>query len=113
VARTDEGENGLKRLDKLIKLAEKKGVKLLLTLANNWADYGGYVTYFVCIKPCQNLKSACSGWTYTPSTLVENTMMTYVSTFHVHGTRIFTQLDERSSTGSTKSKPLSRNTSTL
>ena len=40
-ATIDEGETGLKRFDKLIKLAEEKGVKLLLPLANNWADYGG------------------------------------------------------------------------
>ena len=48
----DEGENGLKRFDKLVKLAEKKGVKLLLSLANNWADYGGYVLLPICIKSC-------------------------------------------------------------
>lgn len=33
------GENGLKRFDKVVKLAEKKGLKLVVALTNNWADY--------------------------------------------------------------------------
>ena len=78
---TDEGENGLGRFDKVIELAEKKGVKLLLPLANNWADYGGYVSCFACIETCRDLKpSACRpGWICTPSTLAASTTMTYVS----------------------------------
>lgn len=30
------GSNGLPRLDKVVKLAEEKGIKLVLTLTNNW-----------------------------------------------------------------------------
>ena len=79
LAHADEGENGLKRFDKLIKLGEEKGVKFLLPLANNWADCGGYVLYFICIESYQNPKNVYPGWTCTPSTLVANTTMTYVS----------------------------------
>jgi len=35
----DYGDNGLKRFDKVVKLAEEKGIKLVVTLTNNWADY--------------------------------------------------------------------------
>ncbi|KAG8960193.1 hypothetical protein FRC03_006917 [Tulasnella sp. 419] len=41
------GENGLKRFDKVVKLAEQKGLKLVVTLTNNWADYGGMDVYGV------------------------------------------------------------------
>ncbi|KAH7106864.1 glycoside hydrolase [Auriculariales sp. MPI-PUGE-AT-0066] len=33
------GENGLKHLDKLVQLAERKGLKYTVALTNNWADY--------------------------------------------------------------------------
>jgi len=35
------GENGLQRLDHIIALAEENGIRLILTLTNNWADFGG------------------------------------------------------------------------
>jgi hypothetical protein len=35
----DYGDNGLKRFDQVVKLAEQKGIKLVVTLTNNWADY--------------------------------------------------------------------------
>ncbi|CCA73942.1 related to beta-mannanase [Serendipita indica DSM 11827] len=41
------GPNGLQRLDKVVQLAEKKGLKLILALTNNWADYGGSDVYVV------------------------------------------------------------------
>ncbi|KIO20851.1 glycoside hydrolase family 5 protein [Tulasnella calospora MUT 4182] len=41
------GDNGLKRFDKVVKLAEKKGIKLVVALTNNWADYGGMDVYTV------------------------------------------------------------------
>lgn len=43
----DYGADGLKRLDKVVKLAEKKGLKLVVALTNNWADYGGMDVYTV------------------------------------------------------------------
>ncbi|ELU42908.1 endo-beta-1,4-mannanase [Rhizoctonia solani AG-1 IA] len=39
------GDNGLKHLDKVVALAEKKGIKLVVALTNNWADYGGMDVY--------------------------------------------------------------------
>lgn len=30
------GDNGLKRFDQVVKLAEKKGIKLVVALTNNW-----------------------------------------------------------------------------
>jgi hypothetical protein len=41
----DYGDNGLKHFDKVVALAEKKGIKLVVTLTNNWADYGGMDVY--------------------------------------------------------------------
>ncbi|KAG9018726.1 hypothetical protein FRB90_010194 [Tulasnella sp. 427] len=41
------GANGLQRFDKVVKLAEKKGIKLVVALTNNWADYGGMDVYTV------------------------------------------------------------------
>ncbi|KAG8769160.1 hypothetical protein FRC12_005138 [Ceratobasidium sp. 428] len=41
------GENGLGHFDKVVALAEKKGIKLVVTLTNNWADYGGMDVYSV------------------------------------------------------------------
>lgn len=46
-SRIDYGDNGLKRLDQLVKLAETKGIKLIFALTNNWADYGGMDVYTV------------------------------------------------------------------
>jgi mannan endo-1,4-beta-mannosidase len=37
----NNAENGLQRLDRVIALAEKNGIRLILTLTNNWADFGG------------------------------------------------------------------------
>ncbi|KAG8848677.1 hypothetical protein FRB91_010595 [Serendipita sp. 411] len=39
------GDNGLKRLDQIVTLAEKKGLKIIFALTNNWADYGGSDVY--------------------------------------------------------------------
>lgn len=41
------GTNGLQALDKVIALAEKTGLKLILALTNNWADYGGMDVYTI------------------------------------------------------------------
>ncbi|KAF8323771.1 glycoside hydrolase [Clavulina sp. PMI_390] len=38
---------GLGRFDKVVELAEKKGLKLIVALTNNWADYGGMDVYTV------------------------------------------------------------------
>jgi len=37
----NEGEKGLQRLDKIVALAEQHGIRLIITLTNNWADFGG------------------------------------------------------------------------
>ncbi|OUM65811.1 glycoside hydrolase family 5 protein, partial [Piromyces sp. E2] len=45
----NEGEKGLKRLDQVIAYAEQQGIRLILTLTNNWADFGGmeaWVKYY-------------------------------------------------------------------
>jgi hypothetical protein len=34
----DMGERGLAHFDRLVKIAEEKGVKLIVALTNNWAD---------------------------------------------------------------------------
>ncbi|KAI9756779.1 MAG: accessory factor associated with RNA polymerase II [Chaenotheca gracillima] len=39
------GANGLGLLDEVVSQAETAGLKLILTLANNWADYGGMDVY--------------------------------------------------------------------
>jgi mannan endo-1,4-beta-mannosidase len=41
------GATGLQALDKVVKIAEQTGIKLILTLTNNWADYGGMDVYTV------------------------------------------------------------------
>jgi mannan endo-1,4-beta-mannosidase len=40
-------EINLAPFDKVVKAAEKTGVKLLVTLTNNWADYGGMDVYTI------------------------------------------------------------------
>lgn len=37
----NDGPNGLQRLDRTIFLASRYGIKLILTLTNNWKDFGG------------------------------------------------------------------------
>ena len=37
----NEGVNGLQRIDEVISIAEKHGIRLILTLTNNWVDFGG------------------------------------------------------------------------
>jgi len=47
--RIQDGENGLARLDGAIAQAEERGIRLILTLTNNWEDFGGmpqYVRWF-------------------------------------------------------------------
>jgi mannan endo-1,4-beta-mannosidase len=41
------GANGLQALDKVVKIAEETGIKLIMALTNNWADYGGMDVYTV------------------------------------------------------------------
>ncbi|KAJ3057477.1 hypothetical protein HK102_011055, partial [Quaeritorhiza haematococci] len=41
----NEGENGLGRLDRVIKLAKDRGLRLIIPLVNNWKDYGGMDVY--------------------------------------------------------------------
>lgn len=44
-----DGPDGLDRLDLAIHLAGQRGIRLILTLTNNWADFGGmpqYVKWF-------------------------------------------------------------------
>ncbi len=41
----NDGANGLERLDQAIALAEEFGIRLILTLANNWPDFGGVPQY--------------------------------------------------------------------
>lgn len=41
------GKNGLQAFDNVVKQAEKYGIKLLVALTNNWADYGGMDVYTV------------------------------------------------------------------
>ena len=47
--RLQDGENGLVRLDRAIAQAGERGIRLILTLTNNWPDFGGmprYVEWF-------------------------------------------------------------------
>ena len=37
----------LSGFDKVVKAADKTGIKLLVALTNNWADYGGMDVYTV------------------------------------------------------------------
>jgi len=41
------GATGLEHFDKLVSLAEANDIKLIVTLTNNWADYGGMDVYTV------------------------------------------------------------------
>ncbi|KAI5781014.1 glycoside hydrolase superfamily [Peziza echinospora] len=41
------GPNGLQAFDKVVRAAEKTGIKLVVALTNNWADYGGMDVYTV------------------------------------------------------------------
>ena len=41
------GPTGLQALDQVIKAAEDLGLKLIMTVTNNWADYGGMDVYTV------------------------------------------------------------------
>ncbi|KZS88181.1 glycoside hydrolase [Sistotremastrum niveocremeum HHB9708] len=41
------GATGLQHFDKLVSIAEQQGVKLIVTLTNNWADYGGMDVYTI------------------------------------------------------------------
>ena len=48
------GENGLQRLDYVVKSAETYGIKLIINFVNNWTDYGGmaaYNTHYGITKP--------------------------------------------------------------
>ncbi|ORX64357.1 glycoside hydrolase [Anaeromyces robustus] len=45
----NEGENGLQRLDYIIAEAEKRGIRIILPLTNNWEQFGGieqWVAYY-------------------------------------------------------------------
>ena len=41
----DTGATGLQHFDRLVSLAEQHGIKLIVALTNNWADYGGMDVY--------------------------------------------------------------------
>jgi hypothetical protein len=41
----NDGPDGLERLDRTIFLAEQKGIRLILPLANYWDDFGGVNQY--------------------------------------------------------------------
>jgi mannan endo-1,4-beta-mannosidase len=41
------GPYGLQALDKVVALAEETGLKLIMALTNNWADYGGMDVYTI------------------------------------------------------------------
>ncbi len=43
----NDGENGLQKLDFLVKKAKDYDIKLVLTLANNWPDFGGIDQYLL------------------------------------------------------------------
>lgn len=45
VASYKEGPNGLERLDYAVYAASKAGIRLIVTLVNNWEDYGGIPQY--------------------------------------------------------------------
>jgi mannan endo-1,4-beta-mannosidase len=45
-ATINTGANGLKRLDAVVKSAEKHGIKLIINFVNNWTDYG-YVSPYI------------------------------------------------------------------
>lgn len=42
-----EGPTGLGALDNVVRVAEETGIKLIMTLTNNWAAYGGMDVYTV------------------------------------------------------------------
>ncbi|KAF7377330.1 Glycoside hydrolase family 5 protein [Mycena sanguinolenta] len=46
-ATVNTGTDGLQRLDYLISSAKSHGIKLLITLTNNWSDFGGMDVYTV------------------------------------------------------------------
>ncbi len=41
----NEGPNGLQRLDRAVASARERGIRLILTLTNNWPDFGGMPQY--------------------------------------------------------------------
>jgi mannan endo-1,4-beta-mannosidase len=45
-ATINTGTNGLQRLDAVVRIAEKYGIKLIINFVNNWTDYGGMAAYF-------------------------------------------------------------------
>lgn len=45
------GENGIPRLDRVVKLAEEYGIRLVWTLVNNWVGYGGMEDYIALLAP--------------------------------------------------------------
>jgi mannan endo-1,4-beta-mannosidase len=46
-----EGRDGLGRLDAAVRACSDRGIKLILTLANNWPDYGGMDQYLRWLAP--------------------------------------------------------------
>jgi len=47
VPAVNTGPTGLAHFDRVVKLAEERNLKLILTLTNNWADFGGMDVYNV------------------------------------------------------------------
>ncbi|TDL14650.1 glycoside hydrolase, partial [Rickenella mellea] len=46
-ATLNKGDTGFGHFDKVVALAEQKGIKLIVALTNNWADYGGMDVYTI------------------------------------------------------------------
>jgi len=46
-ATINTGPNGLQTMDQVVKIAEQTGIKLVMALTNNWADYGGMDVYTI------------------------------------------------------------------
>ena len=54
------GASGLGRLDYIVQAAEKRGVRLIIPLVNNWADYGGMQVYVDAFAPGKGQAGECS-----------------------------------------------------
>lgn len=65
-------ERGLPRLDRVIRGAEQRGIKVILPFVNNWAEYGGIDLYVEKLLPGGN-----HGDFYT-STVIKNVFKNYI-----------------------------------
>ncbi|KAF9049717.1 CEL4a mannanase [Panaeolus papilionaceus] len=69
------GSAGLQNFDRVVSIAKKNNIRLIVALTNNWSDYGGMDVY---VK--QILNSGNHDLFYTDSK-VKNTFKNYVKTF--------------------------------